>query len=565
MKIVSWNVNGIVACRRKGFLRFLSDTKPDIVCCQEIKTQCPLNTPGYEQFWNPSQEPGKSGTLILAKQPPLSWTIGFGIDKFDCEGRLITLEYKDYYIVNVYVPSIHPHNAPDRPDFRLEWDTALREYIVKLSKPVVLCGDLNATRAYIDSYPDNGKNEPDTPFFRSEVREGLEKLISVGLVDAFRVLNPNKEGAYTWWGPKNKNRAKNRGSRLDYFLLSGELLSFVQSIKFHKEILASDHCPISMLFYPVKPNREMDDDDMTAVWRSIDWERLEDILSSMQQDLSYQDRLRLAIDTALAERPADLDEFLALMKRAGYEVKKVRGGGISFRLTGQGQERFTRLRASTLGDGYDLQDVLAAIEGKEKRPGHSERKISLAVDIQAKLAAGKGPGYERWAKVFNIKQMAAALAYIQDNGLTDYEQLAQKATEAADRFHAISEQIKQTEQAMKTNAGLKAATVQYAKTRPVFEQYKATKYSRKFLAEHEADLELYRVAQAEMRSLLGGAKLPKMDVLKEEGRKLTAKKKQLYGEYQKARRDMQEIVTIKANIDTLMGYTEPGRKQEKER
>lgn len=132
-------------------------------------------------------------------------------------------------------------------------------------------------------------------------------------------------------------------------------------------------------------------------------------------------------------------------------------------------------------------------------------------------------------------------------------------------FHAISEQIKQTEQAMKTNAGLKAATVQYAKTRPVFEQYKATKYSRKFLAEHEADLELYRAAQAEMRSLLGGAKLPKMDVLKEEGRKLTAKKKQLYGEYQKARRDMQELVTIKANIDTLMGYTEPGRKQEKER
>ena len=214
---------------------------------------------------------------------------------------------------------------------------------------------------------------------------------------------------------------------------------------------------------------------------------------------------------------------------------------------------------------YDLQDVLSAIEGKEKRPGRSERKISLAVDIQAKLAAGKGPGYERWAKVFNIKQMAAALAYIQDNNLTDYEQLAKKATEAADRFHVISEQVKQTEQAMKTNAGLKAATVQYAKTRPVFEQYKATKYSRKFLAEHEADLELYRAAQAEMRSLLGGAKLPKMDVLKEEGRKLTAKKKQLYGEYQKARRDMQEIVTIKANIDTLMGYTEPGRKQEKER
>lgn len=188
----------IVACRRKGFLRFLSDTKPDIMCCQEIKTRCPLNTPGYEQFWNHSQERGKSGTLILAKQPPLSWSAGFGIDRFDCEGRLITLEYKDYYIINVYVPSIHPHSAPDRPGFRLDWDTALCEYIAKLPKPVVLCEDLNATLAYIDSYPDNSKNEPDDPLFRSEVRDGLKKLLSVGLVDAFRVLHPNKEGAYTW-------------------------------------------------------------------------------------------------------------------------------------------------------------------------------------------------------------------------------------------------------------------------------------------------------------------------------------------------------------------------------
>ena len=281
--------------------------------------------------------------------------------------------------------------------------------------------------------------------------------------------------------------------------------------------------------------------------------------------LSYQDRLRLTIDTVLAERPADLDEFLALMKRAGYEVKTVRGGGISFRLTGQGQERFTRLRASTLGDGYDLQDVLAAIEGKEKRPGRSERKISLAVDIQAKLAAGKGPGYERWAKVFNIKQMAAALAYIQDNGLTDYEQLADKVTATTDCFHTLSEQIKQTENAMKANAELKGAIVQYAKARPVFEQYKATKYSRKFLAEHEAEIELYRAAQADMKRLLNGAKLPKMETLKEEGRKLATKKNRLYGEYQKARRDMQELVTIKANIDCLLGYNEPGRKQEKER
>ena len=281
--------------------------------------------------------------------------------------------------------------------------------------------------------------------------------------------------------------------------------------------------------------------------------------------LSYQDRLRLAIDTALAKRPADMKEFLCFMEQAGYETKRVRGGGISFRLAGQGQERFTRLRSSTLGDGYDLKDIQAAIDGKRNIPGQPERKISLAVDIQAKLAAGKGPGYERWAKVFNLKQMAAALAYLQDNELTEYGQLADKVAAATDRFHTLSEQIKQVETAMKANIELKGAIVQYAKSRPVFEQYKATKYSRKFLAEHEAEIELYRAAQADMKRLLNGAKLPKMETLKEEGRKLAAKKNRLYGEYQKARRDMQELVTIKANIDCLLGYNEPGRKQEKER
>ena len=287
MKIVSWNVNGIVACRRKGFLRFLTDTKPDIMCCQEIKTQCPLNTPGYQQFWNKAKQPGYSGTLVLTKQMPLSWSTGFGIEKFDIEGRVITLEYRDYYVVNVYVPSIHPHNSAPRPDYRLEWDKALQDYVQNLNKPVVMCGDFNATRAWIDSYPTNGKNEPDDPFFVSEARAGLERLLSIGLVDAFRVLYPNREGAYTWWGPKNHNRADNRGSRLDYFLVSGELLSFVQSIKFHKDILGSDHCPISMLFCPVRVKPEINEDDLAVVWQTIDWNRMEDTLLSMQQDISY--------------------------------------------------------------------------------------------------------------------------------------------------------------------------------------------------------------------------------------------------------------------------------------
>ena len=283
--------------------------------------------------------------------------------------------------------------------------------------------------------------------------------------------------------------------------------------------------------------------------------------AGQKKPLTYQDRLRAAIDTALAKRPADFPAFLSLMEQAGYEVKQ-RRGAISFRAPGQ--ERFTRLRSDTLGEGYSETDIRAALSGSRQRPGQPRQKINLAIDIQSRLQ-GKGPGYERWAKVFNLKQMAAALAYLQDNGLTDYEQLEQKATAATEHFHKLSDQIKSTEAALHTNMELKAATVQYAKTRPVFEKYKASKYSKKFLAEHEADIELYRAACADFKAILGGAKLPKMDTLKEEGRKLAEQKKKLYAEYRKAKADMQEVTTIKANIDYLLGYSEPGRKKEQER
>ena len=283
--------------------------------------------------------------------------------------------------------------------------------------------------------------------------------------------------------------------------------------------------------------------------------------AGQKKPLTYQDRLRAAIDTALAKRPADFPAFLALMEQAGYEVKQ-RRGVISFRAPGQ--ERFTRLRSDTLGEGYSEADIRAALSGSRQRPGQPRQKISLAIDIQSRLR-GKGPGYERWAKVFNLKQMAAALAYLQDNGLTDYEQLEQKATAATEHFHKLSDQIKSTEAALHTNMELKAATVQYAKTRPVFEKYKASKYSKKFLAEHEADIELYRAACADFKAILGGAKLPKMDTLKEEGCKLSEQKKKLYAEYRKTKADMQEVTTIKANIDYLLGYSEPGRKKEQER
>ena len=283
--------------------------------------------------------------------------------------------------------------------------------------------------------------------------------------------------------------------------------------------------------------------------------------AGQKKPLTYQDRLRAAIDTALAKRPADFPAFLSLMEQAGYEVKQQRGV-ISFRAPGQ--ERFTRLRSDALGEGYSETDIWAALSGSRQRPGQPRQKISLAIDIQSRLQ-GKGPGYERWAKVFNLKQMAAALAYLQDNGLTDYEQLEQKVTAVTEHFHKLSDQIKSTEAALHTNMELKAATVQYAKTRPTFEKYKASKYSKKFFAEHEADIELYRAACADFKAILGGAKLPKMDTLKEEGRKLSEQKKELYAEYRKAKADMQEVTTIKANIDYLLGYSEPGRKQEQER
>ena len=281
-----------------------------------------------------------------------------------------------------------------------------------------------------------------------------------------------------------------------------------------------------------------------------------------EKPLTFQEKLRLAIDTALAERPSDFAAFLALMEAAGYEVKQQRG---AFSFRAPGQDRFTRLRASTLGEGYGPEDIQAAISGTRKLPGQPARKVNLLVDIQAKLNAGKGPGYERWAKIFNLKQMAAALAYLQDNGLTEYEQLAEKAAAITERFHTLSGQIKAAEAALAVNTELRTATVKYAKTRPVFEAYKAAKYSKKFLVEHEADIEIYRAARADFQRLLNGAKLPRMEALVEQGRKLAAEKKALYAEYREAKKAMQEVTTVKANIDYLLGFTGQEKTKEQER
>jgi len=281
---------------------------------------------------------------------------------------------------------------------------------------------------------------------------------------------------------------------------------------------------------------------------------------------TFQERLKAQIDICLAEKPPDMETFLQAMAAAGYEVKHGRGGAISFRI--QGQDRFTRLRSSTLGKGYGPEDILAVIEGRaaptEGRAGAS-RRVNLIVDIQAKMRAGKGPAYEKWATIYNLKQMAAALQYLQENDLMDYEQLEQKAAAATDRFHSLSDSIKTTEVAMNVNAELKAAIVDYAKTRPIFEGYKAARYSKKYLAEHEADIATHRAARATMDRLLNGAKLPKMDTLKADFQKLAADKKTAYRDYRAAKKDMQEVVTVKANIDHLLGLTDAQKNKEMER
>jgi len=278
--------------------------------------------------------------------------------------------------------------------------------------------------------------------------------------------------------------------------------------------------------------------------------------------LTFQERLKSQIDICLAEKPESFDEFLQAMSATGYEVKHGRGGVIGFRA--EGQKRFTRLRASTLGDGYGQKDIQAAIEGNYSHDD-PPRKINLVIDIQAKMQTGKGAAYQRWATVYNLKQMAAAVQYLQENSLLDYADLEKKANATTSRFHELSDKIKAAEAAMKRNVELRAAVADYAKTRAVFAEYKARKYSRKYLAEHEAEIATYRAAQATFRRIMDGAKLPKMDTLKAEWRTLAADKKAAYSEYRAVRKDMQAAVTVKANIDRLFSLTDGRTNKEMER
>ena len=257
------------------------------------------------------------------------------------------------------------------------------------------------------------------------------------------------------------------------------------------------------------------------------------------------------------------------MEESGFSVKQGRGGVISF--LAPGQEKPTRLRASTLGAGFDPEDIKAVIAGERPLPELPEepkvppRRVNLIIDIQERMAQGKGPAYERWAKIYNLKQMAAALQYLQEHHLTDYAALTARTEAAVDHFHKLSDKLRTTEEAFSKTSELMAATVDYAKTRPVFDGYKAARYSKKYLAQHEAELATYRAAKDTMNTILNGAKLPKIEALKKSRRELAGQKKELYAEYREAQRQMREAVAIKANIDHLLGITDERENKAQER
>ena len=284
---------------------------------------------------------------------------------------------------------------------------------------------------------------------------------------------------------------------------------------------------------------------------------------------SAQQRVRLGIVAALEQKPADFPAFLRLMEESGFQVKHGRGGAISF--LAPGQDKYTRLRASTLGPGFDPDDIRAAIAGERPIPELPQdspapaRRVNLIIDIQERMAQGKGPAYERWAKVYNLKQMAAALQYLQEHHLTDYAALTASTEAAVDHFHKLSDELRTTEEALSKTSELMAATVDYAKTRPVFDGYKAARYSKKYLAQHEAELATYRAAKDTMNTILNGAKLPKIEALKKSRRELAGQKKELYAEYREAQRQMREAVAVKANIDHLLGVTDERENKAQER
>ena len=248
MKFISWNVNGLRACIGKGWQEFFDSENADFFCLQETKLsegQVSLELPGYEQFWNYAEKKGYSGTAIFAKEAPLSVRYGVGIPELDTEGRLITLEYPEFFLVTCYTPNAQRELA--RIDHRLTWDDAFRAYLCELDKekPVIVCGDLNVAHQEIDLK--NPKSNRGNAGFSDQERESFGRTLDAGFTDSFRHLNPDATGAYTWWSYMFKAREKNAGWRIDCFLVSDRIKDRITAAPIYSEVLGSDHCPVGLV------------------------------------------------------------------------------------------------------------------------------------------------------------------------------------------------------------------------------------------------------------------------------------------------------------------------------
>lgn len=245
MKLVSWNVNGLRACVKKGFLDYFKEVDADIFCIQESKLQegqIELDLERYHQFWNYALKKGYSGTAVFSKKKPLAVKYGVGDNETEDEGRIITLEFEDFYLVNVYTPNSQRDLA--RLSYRLEWEEELRAYLNKLDqlKPVIYCGDLNVAHNEIDLK--NAKSNHGNSGFTAEERGKMTTLLESGFVDSFRYVYPDAEGAYTWWSYMMKVRERNIGWRIDYFIVSDRLKHSIKAAQIHSEVMGSDHCPV---------------------------------------------------------------------------------------------------------------------------------------------------------------------------------------------------------------------------------------------------------------------------------------------------------------------------------
>jgi exodeoxyribonuclease III len=247
MKLVSWNVNGLRACVKKGFLEYFNEVNADIFCLQETKLQAgqiELSLDGYEQYWNYALKKGYSGTAVFTKVKPLSVKYGVGDNDSEDEGRIITLEYDQFYLVNVYTPNAKRDLT--RLPYRLEWEDEMRNYLNMLDaiKPVIICGDLNVAHGDIDLK--NAKSNRGNSGFTEEERGKMTALLSEGFVDTFRYFYPDKEGAYTWWSYMSKVRERNIGWRIDYFIASETIAPLLKDASIDAHVLGSDHCPVTL-------------------------------------------------------------------------------------------------------------------------------------------------------------------------------------------------------------------------------------------------------------------------------------------------------------------------------